>query len=67
MRQHDGLTPEERDRLIEIQDSLIDRYYERGEALDRDDAVRAMEIEQEIKQLQREKEKIQGLATTLSS
>jgi hypothetical protein len=57
MGQNDRLTPEERARITEIQDSLIDRYVEQNEALEKGDNVRAKEIGLEIKELQREKEK----------
>ena len=60
---YDGLMPEERARITEIQDFLIDRYVERGEALERGDTARAKEIGLEIKDLKREKEKIQQWAT----
>jgi hypothetical protein len=63
MGQYDGLTPEERARITEIQDLLIDRYVEQREAFEKGDKVRAKEIGLEIKELQLEKEKIQELAT----
>jgi DNA-directed RNA polymerase subunit E'/Rpb7 len=62
MGQNDRLTPEERARITEIQDSLIDRYVEQNEALEKGDNVRAKEIGLEIKELQREKEKIKEWA-----
>ena len=64
MGPYDGLTPEERARITEIQDFLIDRYVEQKEALERGDDTRAKEIAREIKELQREKEKIKEWATT---
>jgi hypothetical protein len=64
MGQYDGLTPEERARITEIQDFLIDRYVEQKEALERGDNVRAKEIGLEIKELQREKEEIKDWAVT---
>ena len=64
MRQYDGLTPEERARITEIQDFLIDRYVEQKEALERGDALRAKEIAREIKKLQHEKEEIKESAAT---
>jgi hypothetical protein len=60
MTQRDGLTPRERPRLIEILDQLIDRYVEQNEAFEKGDNVRAQEIKLEIKELQRERERIQG-------
>ena len=64
MGQNDRLTPEERARITEIQEFLIDRYVEQNEALEKGDNVRAKEIGLEIKELQREKEKIKEGATT---
>ena len=64
MGQYNGLTPEERARITEIQDFLIDRYVEQKEALDRGDGLRAKEIAREIKELQREKEEIKEWAVT---
>lgn len=64
MRQYDGLTPEERARITEIQDFLIDRYVEQKESLERGDALRAKEIAREIKELQHEKEEIKEWAAT---
>ena len=63
MGQYDGLTSEERARITEIQDFLIERYVEQKEALERDDDVRAKEIALEIKRLQREKEEIKEWAS----
>ena len=62
MGQNDRLTPEERARITEIQEFLIDRYVEQNEALEKGDNVRAKEIGLEIKELQREKEKIKEWA-----
>ncbi len=62
MRQYNPLTPEERARVTEIQDLLIDRYVEQKEALEKGLKTHAIEIEFEIKELQREMEKIKGLA-----
>jgi benzoyl-CoA reductase/2-hydroxyglutaryl-CoA dehydratase subunit BcrC/BadD/HgdB len=64
MGPYDGLTPEERARITEIQDFLIDRYVEQKEALDKGDDTRAKEIGREIKELQREKEEIKEWAAT---
>ena len=58
MEQYNGLTPEERARITEIQDFLIERYVEQKEALERGDDSRAKKIALEIKGLQREKEEI---------
>ncbi len=51
------LIPEERVRLTEIQDLLIDRYVEQKEALEEGNRCRAIELEFEIKELLREKGK----------
>jgi hypothetical protein len=64
MGQYDGLTPEERARITEIQDFLIDRYVEQREVLEKGDDARAKEIALEIKELQREKEEIKEWAAT---
>ena len=62
MGQYNQLTQEERAKITEIQDLLIDRYVEQKEALDRGLKTHAIEIEFEIKELQREMEKIKGWA-----
>jgi hypothetical protein len=62
MGQYDGLTPEERARITDIQDFLIERYVEQKEALERGDNASAKEIALEIKELQREKEEIKEWA-----
>jgi hypothetical protein len=64
MGQYEGLTPEERARITEIQDMLIARYVERNEALEKGDIRHAKEVDREIKDLQREKEEIQEWAAT---
>jgi benzoyl-CoA reductase/2-hydroxyglutaryl-CoA dehydratase subunit BcrC/BadD/HgdB len=64
MGQYARLTPEERARITEIQDFLIDRYVEQKEASERGDDARAKEISLEIKELQREKEEIKEWAAT---
>ena len=58
MEKSDLLTPEERERITEIQDLLIDRYVEQKEAIQQGKRCRAIELEFEIKELQREKNKI---------
>ncbi len=52
------LTPEERARVTEIQDLLIDRYVEQKEALERGQRTRAVELQFEIRELHREIEEI---------
>ena len=64
MGQYEGLTPEERARITEIQDFLLERYVEQKEALERGDNARVKEIALEIKGLQREKEEIKEWAAT---
>lgn len=63
MGQYDGLTPEERARITEIQDLLIDRYVKLREALANGPKAQAREIDAEIKALHREKEKVEESAT----
>jgi hypothetical protein len=62
MKQNKHLMPDERTRITEIQDLLIDRYVEQREALEEGRRCRAMELEFEIKELQHEKEKIKRWA-----
>jgi hypothetical protein len=64
MGQYDGLMPEERARITEIQDFLLERYVEQKEAFERGDDGRAKEIAFEIKEFQREKEEIKEWAAT---
>ena len=56
------LTVEERARITEIQDSLIERYVEQKEAIREGNKCRAIELEFEIKELMREKNKIKHWA-----
>jgi hypothetical protein len=58
MASSDRLTPEERARITEIQDLLIERYVEQKEALEKGQKTRAAGIESEIKDLHREIEEI---------
>jgi hypothetical protein len=62
MGQYDRLTPEERARITEIQDLLIERYVEQKEALEGGQKIRAKEIEFEIKELRDEMEEVKGWA-----
>ena len=55
MAKYEGLAPEERARIIEIQDLLIERFVEHKEAIEEGQEVRAKELETEINELQREK------------
>ena len=54
MESDHSLTTEERDRITDIQDSLIERYVEQKEALEEGKKERSIEIGREIKELQRE-------------
>lgn len=56
------LMPEERARITEIQDFLIDRYVEQKEALNKGKKARAIEIGLEIKKLKRELKEIKEWA-----
>ena len=62
MEQHNDLTLEERDRITDIEDLLIDRYVEQKEAIRAGNRCHAIELEFEIKELRREKEKIKHWA-----
>jgi hypothetical protein len=62
MEQSHLLTPEERARITEIQDLLIDRYVEQKEALDKGQKARAIEIGFEIKELKRDIEEVKEWA-----
>ena len=58
MKQDGCLTVEERARITEIQDSLIERYVEQIEMIREGNRCRAIELEFEIRELLREKDKI---------
>ena len=62
MKQSNDNTREERDRITNIQDLLIDRYVEQKEAIREGSRCRAIELEFEIKELRREKENIKHWA-----
>jgi molybdenum-dependent DNA-binding transcriptional regulator ModE len=64
---YEGLTPEERARITEIQDLLIERYVEHKEAIEEGQKVRAKELEAEIDELQREKENVTRWAAVESA
>jgi hypothetical protein len=57
MEQNGHLTPENRARIIDIQDLLIERYVEQKEALVEGNRCRAIKLEFEIKELLHEKKK----------
>jgi hypothetical protein len=58
MEQSNWLTSEERAKITEIQDLLIERYVEQKRRLQKGEAARVREIELEIKELKREIEEI---------
>jgi hypothetical protein len=62
MGKFNQLTPEERAKITELQDLLIDRYVEQNEALEEGKKARAMVIQFEIKELKRELEEIKEWA-----
>ena len=57
------LTPEERARITELQDLLIDRFVEHREAVADGQAARVETLEAEIDDLLREKEEVEKWAT----
>jgi hypothetical protein len=58
MKKSNELTPEERNKITEIQDLLIDRYVALKSAIDNGEKARSREIEFEIDELKREIEGI---------
>jgi hypothetical protein len=58
MTKYEGRVPEERARITEIQDLLIERFVEHREAIEAGQQVRAKELEADINELQREKENV---------
>ena len=62
MKQSKDRTHEERDRITDIQDLLIDRCIEQKEAILVGNRCRAIELEFEIKELRRDQEKIKHWA-----
>ena len=63
MGQHRGiLTPEERARITELQDLLIERFVERREAVAEGQEERVKTVEAEIDSLLHEKEEIEKWA-----
>jgi hypothetical protein len=67
MNQNEDRTQQEWDRITDIQDLLIERYVEQKEAIQEGNRCRAIELEFEIKELRREKEKVQHLAAIRSA
>jgi hypothetical protein len=58
MKQEKVLSFEKRARMTAIGDLLLERYVEQKEALEGGDRAHAIELQFEIKELMREKEKI---------
>ena len=68
MGQHRGLlTPEERARITELQDLLIERFVEHRDATAHGEESRVKELEAEIDNLLREKEEVEKWATAGSA
>jgi len=68
MGQYQGrLTPEERARITELQDVLIDRFVEHKQAVAEGRQARAKELQAEIDGLLREKEEIEKWAAVGSA
>jgi hypothetical protein len=64
MGQYKGLlTPEERARITELQDLLIDRFVEHRKATAEGEDERVKRLEAEIDDLLREKEEVEKWAT----
>jgi hypothetical protein len=61
------LTPEERARITELQDLLIDRFVEHGEATANGQEERVKSLEAEIDSLLREKEEVEKWAAVGSA
>jgi hypothetical protein len=61
------LTPEERTRITELQDLLIDRFVEHREAAANGEDERVKTLEAEIDSLLREKKEIEKWATVGSA
>jgi molybdenum-dependent DNA-binding transcriptional regulator ModE len=67
MERYEGLTPEERARITQIQDLLIERYVEQKEVIEEGREIRAKELEMEINDLLREKEHVEEWAAAGSA
>lgn len=67
MAKYEGLGPEERARITEIQDLLIERFVEHQEAIEDGQEVRAKELEGEISELQHEEENVKRWAAVGSA
>jgi hypothetical protein len=64
---HGLLTPEERARITELQDVLIERFVEHAEAIADGQEARAKELRVEIDGLLREKEEVEKWAAAGSA
>jgi hypothetical protein len=62
MEKSNRLTPEERAKITEIQDLLIDRYVAQKSAIEKGERTRSRQIEFEIEELKREIEEIKEWA-----
>jgi hypothetical protein len=62
MEKSSRLTPEERAKITEIQDLLIDRYVAQKSAIEKGERTRSRQIEFEIEELKREIEEIKEWA-----
>ena len=67
MGQQRGLSPEERARITELQDQLIDRFVEHREATAEGQEERVKTLDEEIDSLLREKEEIEKWAAVGSA
>ena len=67
MTQDRNLALDDRARLTEIQDLLLERIIERKEAIERGQDARAKVLKNEIKELKREKENIRKWITVGSA
>jgi len=67
MAKYEGLAPEERARITDIQDCLIERFVEHKEAIEEGRGARAKELEAEISKLQKEIENVRSWAAVASA
>ena len=67
MTKYEGLGPEERARITDIQDLLIEQFVEHKEAIEEGQQVRAKELEAEINELQSEKQNVKRWAAVGSA
>jgi hypothetical protein len=63
MRNSNQLTPEERAKIVEIQDLLTNLYVEQKESLDKGQKARAIALQFEIRELKRKIQEIKSWAT----